>query len=224
MNLKKGQLLTSDKFNELVIDFYEYMDLSGRPGAPTLDKWFVKLQKCLESDVILAFEKMKDTENMKPKNLPKAVKAALCLVWADQGKLTKEWVDYGHCADCNGSGFFRIRYFCKGQNSFAVGIMYCNSCDNYLNYAAESAPRTSAYFLKNLNAMFKPGWAALREGPQAKGAGTVSKIKTLAKNLDNNPAAPKLKEPTRGTGRHLTKTEKDEFVAMFTDPPIGDVA
>ncbi len=212
-------LLTPGKFDELLTDFYDYMDLSGRAGSTTRERWLTKLEKYLESDVILAFEKMEDTEERKPKNIPKAVKAALAIVWAEQGKNPNEWIDYGPCQDCNRSGFFRIQYFHQQQNNFAIVILYCSSCNNYLNLVADSAPRTSVRYLKSLEARFKPGRAAYQPGPCAEGVGTVPKIQAMAHDMDNNPARPKQKELTGGLGRHMTQTEKDTFVARYQQPP-----
>jgi len=203
------RLLSPGMFDSLVKDFYEYMDIATQPKPAAMEKWYRKLSNVLESDIELAFEKMKDTETQKPRNLPKAVRSSLFLVWGDQGKNLKEWVDYGPCNDCNGSGFFVIRYYHEAQKSWPECIIFCKSCKTYLNYAHESAPRASANFLQNIGARFKPG-------PKV-GDKTihVSKMKGIAENIGKDITIPTNKALSGGTGKHLSDAEKKKFVEMF---------
>lgn len=167
-------------FGDQINNFYRYMGRDKKPNPETKDLWFKKIKGYQETEIIDAFDMMKDSLDSIPFNIPKAVKKAVVSVNMSKCTLNLEWKNYGPCDGCCGSGGFRIEFFDKFGNR-STPIQYCSQCDNWRNYCNDPGNRISENELVGAGYKFKPLNKVLILSPKkAIGVGSVDKLKKLA--------------------------------------------
>lgn len=169
-------------FGNLVLDFYRFMGREKFPKNETKELWFNKIRAYQETEINEAFEKMKDTLDSIPFNIPKAVKQAVFEVNRAKAAPTNRWKNYGPCEGCNGSGGYRLVIYDRSGTRYTP-IQFCSMCDNWLNYAnyPGECGRISSSELTASGLKFKPLNKVLMVSPvKAVGSGTADDLQEIA--------------------------------------------
>jgi hypothetical protein len=154
-----------------------------KPKPDTMELWFKKVQGYQETEIIEAFEDMKDTLDSVPFNIPKAIKRAVVAVNMSKCSNKVAWQNYGPCEGCKGSGAFTVLDQDKFGNRYTF-MQFCSQCDNWRNYVNDPRERISANELTGAGYIFKPFNKVLRVSPKkAVGAGSVEGINNLANQV-----------------------------------------
>lgn len=168
-----------EHFCNLISGYYQYMGRDKRPAPDTKDLWFKKLKGYQETEIVEAFEHMKDSLDSIPYNIPKAIKRAVVAINMAKCASSSQWTDYGECESCNGSGGFTILVFDNNGVGRSL-IQYCSKCDNFLNYCNDPSDRISANELSGVGYKFKPLNQCLMVPTKINATGTRDDIKQLA--------------------------------------------
>lgn len=171
--------INKDHFFLLIGVYFQYMGREKRPAPDTKELWFKKIMGYQETEIIEAFEHMKDSLDSIPYNLPKALKRAVVSVNMAKCASSVQWTDYGKCESCDGSGGFSLLV----QHKFGAWhslIQYCSKCDNYLNYCNDPGDRISANDLNGCGYKFKPLNRCLMVPRKSTKAGTKEDLEQLA--------------------------------------------
>lgn len=189
--------LTFITLDNLIREFYDYMGMSTKPGKERVELWYQVLKNIKESDIYDAFEYMKANLDGLPRNIPKSIKNAVWQIGRDKEVPKPEFGAYGHCADCNSTGVFKLRLM-NPQGKWYEPIQFCSQCDNYKLWVNDPGMRISASELNAVGTRFKPYNVALLNSTDYEGLGDWKKFTSLAgvvsDGMDVNLAKKVLRE------------------------------
>lgn len=168
----------------LIRDFFDYMGRKETPSKDRIGKWFQKTNTLKETDVIEAFDWMKDNLDSIPHNIPKAIKAAVFEIQKAKPQPKPEIRSYGDCGDCGGTGIFKLR-ICTPEGQWHEPIRFCSQCENWRNWVNDPGIRVSAAELRAQGILFKPYNKTLRKASEVAGLGSWKRFESLATGVSN---------------------------------------
>jgi hypothetical protein len=130
------QKLTEEGLKNALFDLYECLNYSNKAPADRIRFWQNKLYRFTDEQVWKACERMQDDLDALPRNVPKAIKAAIVNLY---GAEERQWIDYGQCDSCQKSGGFCVLVKNKVTQHWQEKIIFCSECENWRNVSGKTA-------------------------------------------------------------------------------------